>query len=470
MLIICPKCNFQHNFEVEVVEYKGFVCSNCGSYYKGEDHTSWNFVKVFPKPKYILWAGLGERVGEKKNEYVVITKIQRMNLEGEYSNEYVGLSTKNKEIFWSDGFDYTAILHAVSTDKIKFVEEQKIKLENRNYNLTFSDSLAVVYAEGFVFEDLEARSLQNTYINTINEDRFVSQESIENENEEEYYSGLYLNQDDYFENFEYYQEYLDRKKKTSNILNVLTIGFVILVGIVFFVLNRSNIQEYYYQFDQKFTSSKLNNEYVGESFSVNGSEPQKLVFEGISDINAPNVHLRIKLVNERTNQIQETALLQHHYNEVNHACGISVSFCKVDPGTYHMVFETYSTDKSAVSVYLNEDYKITFGGVDYWDLIITYVLLVVLVLWIRDSLFRFGNDSFMFVNQEINYLSVLNYRGVGVYLVLLLGLSMGLQYYNKYIKTCTTSYQVNTLEDNTYTGSRYHYYRPTYSDYGSSHK
>ncbi|WP_447768865.1 hypothetical protein [Sphingobacterium faecium] len=468
MLIICPKCNIRHNFEVEVVDYKGFVCSNCGSYYKGEDHTTWSFVKVFPKPEYILWASLGERIREKKNEYVVITKIQRVNLDREYSNEYVGLSAKNNEIYWSDGPDYAAILHSVGLPEIKSVKEDRLKLQTRTYVLKYQDSLEVVYAEGFVFEDLDARSQANTYVNSINEDRFVSHEIIDNVNE--YYSGTYQNQEDYFQTFQYYNEYLGRKKKTSYIFNVLAIVFIILIGLGFLVINRSNIQEYYYQFDQKFTSSKLNNEYIGESFSVNGGEPQKLTFQGISDVNAPNVHLRIKLVNELTNQIQETALLQHHYNEVNHACGISVSFCKVEPGTYHMVFETYSTNKSAVLVYLNEDYKITFGGVDYWGLIITYVLLVLLVLWIRNSLLGLGKDSLMFVNKEINYLTVLNYKGFGSWFVILFGLSLGLQYYNKYIKTCTTSYQVNTVEDNTYTGSRYHYYRPTYSDYGSSHK
>ncbi|MFD2903436.1 hypothetical protein [Sphingobacterium anhuiense] len=468
MLIICSKCNFKHGFDVEVVDYKGFVCSNCGSYYKGEDHTNWTFVKVFPKPEYILWTSLGERIGEKKNDYVVITKIQRVNLDGEYSNEYVGLNSKNNEIYWSDGPDYAAILHSVGLPEIKSVKEDRLKLQTRTYILKYQDTLKVVYAEGFVFEDLDARSQANTYINSINEDRFVSHEIIDNVNE--YYSGTYQNQEDYFQTFEYYNEYLSRKKKTSTILNILTIGFVILIGLGFFLINRSNIQEYYYQFDQKFTSSKLNNEYIGESFSVNGSEPQKLTFQGISDVNVPNVHLRIKLVNELTNQIQETALLQHHYNEVNHACGISVSFCKVEPGTYHMVFETYSTNKNAASVYLNEDYKITFGGVDYWGLIITYVLLVLLVLWIRNSLLGLGKDSLMFVNKEINYLTVLNYKGFGSWFVILFGLSLGLQYYNKYIKTCTTSYQVNTVEDNTYTGSRYHYYRPTYSDYGSSHK
>ncbi|MEN5233983.1 hypothetical protein [Sphingobacterium faecium] len=468
MLIICPKCNIRHNFEVEVVDYKGFVCSNCRSYYKGEDHTTWSFVKVFPKPEYILWASLAERIREKKNEYVVITKIQRVNLDGEYSNEYVGLSAKNNEIYWSDGPDYAAILHSVGLPEIKSVNEDRLKLQTRTYVLKYQDSLEVVYAEGFVFEDLDARSQANTYVNSINEDRFVSHEIIDNVNE--YYSGTYQNQEDYFQTFQYYNEYLGRKKKTSYIFNVLAIVFIILIGLGFLVINSSNIQEYYYQFDQKFTSSKLNNEYIGESFSVNGSEPQKLTFQGISDVNAPNVHLRIKLVNELTNQIQETALLQHHYNEVNHACGISVSFCKVEPGTYHMVFETYSTNKSAASVYLNEDYKITFGGVDYWGLIITYVLLVLLVLWIRNSLLGLGKDSLMFVNKEINYLTVLNYKGFGSWFVILFGLSLGLQYYNKYIKTCTTSYQVNTVEDNTYTGSRYHYYRPTYSDYGSSHK
>jgi hypothetical protein len=79
------------------------------------------------------------------------------------------------------------------------------KFERGNYDLTYTDRQRVIYAEGFVFEDLDAESTVKTYIRTIDEDRFISEEFIDDDIE--YYQGSYIDEKSYFSLFDFYKDY-----------------------------------------------------------------------------------------------------------------------------------------------------------------------------------------------------------------------------------------------------------------------
>ena len=108
---------------------------------------------------------------------------------------------------------------------------------------------------------------------------------------------------------------------------------------MFILLNFNNLFSQKFTFDEQFTSTQFTNQFIGQSFKLEGTD-RRLIFDGISETNEKDVNLKIHLVNEKTNQVQESIFLNHYDNDINFASGITIDFCKVEAGIYHLVFET----------------------------------------------------------------------------------------------------------------------------------
>ena len=130
-----------------------------------------------------------------------------------------------------------------------------------------------------------------------------------------------------------------------------------------------------YNFDQKFSSLQSSNEFVGESFILNGST-KKLTFNGISESNS-DITVQIRLVNEQTNEVSESTVLNLYNNDKNFASGNNIEFCKISSGTYHFVFVTNSRNSSPIDYSI--DYKVVHGGVSFSPLFtIAFILIIIL--------------------------------------------------------------------------------------------
>ncbi|HBW81186.1 MAG TPA: hypothetical protein DEF78_14705, partial [Sphingobacterium sp.] len=81
-------------------------------------------------------------------------------------------------------------------------------------------------------------------------------------------------------------------------------------------------------------------EFIGTSFELKGEVSKTLLLEGISESKNYPLFLEIKLVNEKTNAVIQTNSFVHEYNDINYARGLTVDFCRVEPGIYHLVFVT----------------------------------------------------------------------------------------------------------------------------------
>ncbi|MFU1856952.1 hypothetical protein ACK8HY_08015 [Sphingobacterium sp. NGMCC 1.201703] len=478
MDVICKKCGHVHQFKIEVTDFSGFVCANCHSYFKGSTLETLTYVKEFSAPLMMQWASLGELVRFKKNSYWIITKIQRYSKNGEYGNEFVGLNANREDIYFSDGVDYACALHTVEREKVMLLPQSNIcKFNNVKYNLEYTEEQTVVYAEGFVFEDLESPSTTNTYIQVVNEDRFISQEFIDND--VQYYQGIYLDDEDYYQIFDIYKSYTAQKEIAGTKLRNIGIFAVLLLAVLFWFLNWGQIGKDEYKFDEKFFAKKTNSEFVGASFELKGDKPKKLVLEGISESKNHPIQLMIKLVNEKTNEIIETGTAVHDNNDINYASGLTVDFCRIQPGVYHLVFVTSSSNGStdmAVNFELNEDYKLTYGGTSYVFLITCLVGLVVLVGIFRHNMLAIKNKDFVARGEGLSYVDILKFDWLGVALIAFFAFFIAVSLFVNSSTNCRTTLRTSTLEDHTYTGSRSHYYRSfygsggSYSGYGSGHK
>ncbi|WDF67411.1 DUF4178 domain-containing protein [Sphingobacterium oryzagri] len=468
MNIQCPQCNHAHSFAVNVRDYQGFVCSNCHSYFKGEGPTDWVFVKRFPKPDHVLWATLGEIMVINQLNHTVITKIQRVDQSGVYSNEYVGVTQKNQTLYLSDGDDYACVLREVERPTMKFRSDKDVRYKSRSFKLTYTDHQRVCYAEGFVFEDLEAESTTSTYIQSDDEDKLISREQIGDR--EEVYYGEYWDRQPYHELFQTNYQYVERKLAVAKQLYLVGLVIVLVLGAAFYIAHKPYMRAYEFSFDQKFASQASHNQFVGESFVLASERPQNLRFKGISESDQNGILLSIKLVNEETNEVYQTKEIQHFFNDVNYASGVEADFCKIAPGSYHLVFETSAPMQPSTNLALAEDYKLTFGGISYWPLIVIYVLLVLMVLVYRWLFFSPAHATALMRENALHYVDVLKFQKLWLAIGALFALQMGMHYLLQHPKNCSTSTKISTLEDHTYTGSRVHYYRRTYDDYGSSHK
>lgn len=478
MDVICKKCGHVHRFKIKVTDFSGFVCANCHSYFKGRTVESLTFVKEFSAPLKMQWATLGELVSFKKSSYWIITKIQRYSKNGAYGNEFVGLNANNEDIYFSDGVDYVCALHTIDREQVMLLpQSDTCKFNNLKYNLEYTEEQTVVYAEGFVFEDLESPSTTNTYIQVVNEDRFISQEFIDND--VQYYQGIYLEDEAYYKIFDTYTDYTAQKEVVGTKLRNIGVFSVLLLAAIFWFLNWGQIGKDEYKFDEKFFAKKTSSEFVGASFELKGDAPKKLVLEGISESKSHPIQLMIKLVNEKTNEIIETSTAVHENNDVNYASGLTVDFCRIQPGIYHLVFVTSSINGSndmEANFELTEDYKLTYGGTGYVFLIICLVGLVVLLGIFRYNILTIKNKDFAGWRQGVDYFDILKFKWLGAALIAFFVFFIAVNLFVNASTDCRTTMRTSTLEDHTYTGSRTHYHRSfygsggSYSGYGSGHK
>ena len=95
MDIICPTCNHNHHFDVDVTDFKGFVCSSCSSYFKGNyknsfDAPDFQFVHQFPNRLDGILPVLNEVLEINKKIYRIITILVREGIKnGSINYEYV---------------------------------------------------------------------------------------------------------------------------------------------------------------------------------------------------------------------------------------------------------------------------------------------------------------------------------------------------------------------------------------------
>lgn len=478
MDVICKKCGHLHQFKIEVTDFSGFVCANCHSYFKGSTLETLTYVKEFSAPLVMQWATLGELVRFKKNSYWIITKIQRYSKNGEYGNEFVGLNANKEDIYFSDGVDYACALHTVEREKVMLLPKgNTCKFNNRHYDLEYTEEQTVVYAEGFVFEDLQSTSTTNTYIQTVNEDRFISQEFIDND--VQYYQGIYLDDEVYYKIFDSYNNYTAQKEVVGGKLRNIGVFAILLLAALFWFLNWGQISKDEYKFDEKFSGKKTNSEFVGASFELKGDKPKKLVLNGISESKSHPIQLLVKLVNEKTNEIIEAGTAVHENNDVNYASGLTVDFCRIQPGIYHLVFATSAangTSDMAVNFELTEDYKLTYGGTGYTFFILCLVGVVVLLGIFRYQILSIKNKNFVARAEGLGYFDILKFDRLGIALVAFFAFFVAVNLFVNSSRDCRTTMRTSTLEDHTYTGSRSHYRRSfygsggSYSGYGSGHK
>lgn len=470
MDVVCPKCNHLHHFDVEVTDYKGFVCSSCHSYFKGVyknhfDLPDFEFVKKFDFEPASVLTFLNEKVTRYKFPLYTTTIIVRRNQStSEFSYEYVLASDSTDPIYMSHGLSYYCQMSAFPCDKLKFVESNKIKLHNVTYEIDDYAVNDVVYAEGFVFEDLTETSNVSTYQHTFNEQLFISEEEFGDR--KEYYKGQYISLfmiKDFFQKAEALE---DQESATRLIYFKSCILAFLACFLVFFLSNFRNFSSQEFIFYETHESRTETTQFIGQSFVLEG-DPKPLIFEGISEVNLKDVSLWVKLINEKTNEVQESKLLNYYHNEINYANGIEIDFCQVQEGTYHLVFETSRTNTDLLDFKM--DYRLKFGDISYVPLFVVSLIFVIIFFQFYTLFFEGNGDKFYQQFLQINYKTVLKQNYFGVTLSAVILLFSAYLIYTNYMQQCASSTSSNVLGDHTYTGSRYHYYR-NYSSDGSGHK
>lgn len=469
MNIVCPKCEHNQSFAVEVKDYKSYVCPSCHSYlktdYKGLIlETEFKYDKKFDKLSKSVVTELNEKIRVKNKTYHIITIIERRDDSGIVHYEYVGLSADDDDIYFSHAYDYFSQLQVIDEKDLEFIDEETVKLSRHKYNLTFIDKCKVINAVGFVFEDLNGATTNSTYINTSNENKFISEELIDGK--KEFYSGAYLSIDQF-------RNYFKNAKSVGYIGTDAQLLFFKLFGLlavvlvsIFMLINLNNLRKQKVNIEEKFTSAETSNQFIGQSFKLTGNT-KKLVFDGISETNNKDLNLWVKLVNETTNEVRESKMLVHYDNNINYASGVTVEFCKIPAGTYHMVFETSSNLNQPIDY--NIDYRLMHGDIRYLPLIVALGILFLIGYLIYNNKFLIDGNPFYSNLTHVSYDDILKLYQLKYIIIGGLILFTAYNIYINYLEECTTSTSLNYLEDHTYTGSRTHYYR-SYSTDGSGHK
>ena len=469
MNIVCPNCKHDQQFSVEVKDYKGYVCPSCHSYYKTDYKglildSDFTFEKKFSDLSKNVVTELNEKIRVKNKTYRIITIIERRDDSGTIHFEYVGLSDNDEDIYFSHAYDYFSQLQVIEEKDLEFIDENTVKFSRHKYKLEYIDQCKVENAVGFVFEDLTGATTNNTYIHSYNDNKFISEEHIDGN--KEYYSGAYLSIDQF-------RLFFQNAKSVSYIGTEAQLLFFKLFGLVaivlvslFMLVNFNNLRKQKVSFDEKFTSAETTNQFIGQSFSLGGTT-KKLVFDGISETNNKELNLWVKLVNEKTNEVRESKMLVHYDNNINYASGVTVEFCKIPAGTYHMVFETSSNLQEPINYDI--DYRLVHGDINYFSLIIALGILFFAGYLIYDN--KFLNDGSPFYSNltHVSYDDILKLFNLKYIIIGGLLIFTAYTVYSNYLEECTTSTSLNYLEDHTYTGSRTHYYR-SYSSDGSGHK
>lgn len=468
MDVICPKCKHNHHFDVDVTDFKGFVCSSCSSYFKGSYKNSFEapdfeFVHQFSNRSDSILPVLNEALKINKKTYRIITILVREGINnGSINYEYVALDATDSSLYYSHGHGYFCKLIELDEKAIKKIDADRLKYNHHNYTLEESLTSKVTFAEGFVFEDLTQLSTARTYEHSYNEDKFVSEEEFEGYTE--YYSGTYLDANTFKKLFKKVRDAGDTKNQAQLLFIKLSVLAVLFSIALFLLLNFNNLFSQKFTFDEQFTSAQHTNQFIGQSFKLEGTD-RRLIFDGISETNEKDVNLKIHLVNEKTNQVQESIFLNHYDNDINFASGITIDFCKVEAGIYHLVFETARQSEAPMEYKI--DYRLKFGEIDYMVLFVGIVLLVILCHLIYKQLFT--ENEFYLNYITINYKDILSQYYFGYLLFGFMLIFSSYIIYSNYIENCTSSTAINVLEDHTYTGSRSHYYR-VYSSDGTGHK
>ena len=469
MNVVCSKCKHDQEFDVEVKDYKGYICPSCHSYFKTDYKglildTEFLYEKKFNNLSKSVVAELNEKIRVKNKTYRIITIIERKDDSGTIHFEYVGLSDKDEDIYFSHAYDYFSQLHAIEENDLEFIDKDTVKFYRHKYNLEYIDNCKIENAVGFVFEDLNGATTNNTYIHSFNDNKFISEEHIDGN--KEYYSGAYLSIDQF-------RFFFKNAKSVSYIGTEAQLLFYKLFGLVavvlvslFLLINFNNLRKQKISFDEKFSQTTTSNQFIGESFSLGGTT-KKLIFDGISETNNKELNLWVRLVNEKTNEVRESKMLVHYDNNINYASGITVEFCKIPAGTYHMVFETSSNLNEPLNYDI--DYRLVHGDINYLPLIIALGALFMIGYLIYDNTFLVEETPFYSNLTHVTYDDILKLYHLKY--IIIGGLLIFTAYivYSNYLEECTTSTSLNYLEDHTYTGSRTHYYR-NYSSDGSGHK
>ncbi len=199
MNVVCSKCNHSHHFDVEVVDYTGFSCEACFSYFTVSPGSDGSLIQEFvhintQRPSNIL-PKLNELVSFEGINYRIISVIVRKSKSNDLSTEYVGLSTKDEYIYFSHGNGYYCVLDYLDETDFTKTTNHSILYEDEEYIFDESDISDTIYAEGFVYEDIRNSVKAITYENRDDEDFFISEELIDNK--VEFYDGKYLGMSDF---------------------------------------------------------------------------------------------------------------------------------------------------------------------------------------------------------------------------------------------------------------------------------
>ncbi len=460
MEIICLNCSHKQKFPFEVYDYLGYVCPSCHAYYAGSHPDYWVYRKTFEPLKTPQWPSLSEFILVGNNHPCIITKIQRKSSSG-ISNEYVGLTKEDKDVFFSDGEDYYCILASIPFNERR-IDRNTLTYNQRKYVLEETIEQTVVYAEGFVFEDLEEKSLASTYIDQSSDDRFISEEIINGE--KEYYLGTYWSRDQYLSLFDKYRSHKDLSGKLGTKLLMIFIPLIILPALVFFFYNKPHRIIQTIEFNETFSGPSINNSFVSTAFELKGNVNKTLKYEGFSIPNQSSIQLKMSLVNERTNEVINLRPILHQYNipdqnkEGAYANAIDIDFCRVAPGKYHLIYETSgsSTDNSPLK--LEERIKLMYGGLSYMPLIVTYIALIIGVLVVGAGIVSIDNLKKYSHENPPSSIKLISKSGFIIFYPAMFLLMFGLQYFNER-KSCESRINIDNQVDHTGTGSSRTYFR-----------
>lgn len=450
MQITCSKCRHKQQFQYEVQEFKGYVCPNCHAYFRGTNPDSWVFVKNFTLPENPLWPVLNEKINLHNRDYVIITKIQRDN-EGTYSNEYVGLANSEEDIYLSEGPEYACELELIDPKRIDRESADSLRLDTQTYEFEESSKAKVTYAEGFVFEDLDKRSKSTTYSKSYDDTKFVSKEIIDDETE--YYFGTYWNKTAFARLFSKYDEFQNNQRKVQEKFLLIVLPLFLLPAILFYFLNQEHFVKQTIKFNETFTSSEIQNSFISTPFELKGTKAKQLKYEGFTVPNVGKLTLQISLVNELTNQVTVLRPFIHATNPKNQANALTIDFCRVKPGKYHLVYETSGDQALTSPLKLEEQVTLVYGGASYVPLIMTYIVgIILLVILLLDS-GKVSTIEKLTVDGTVSGMAVAKHKGLVVYLLALSLLLYGLQYWIENINPCNQTVDLDAQVDHTQTGT-----------------
>ena len=457
MEIKCSKCSHNQKFPVEVFDYTGYVCPSCHSYFVGNDKDTWVFKKQFSANQETVWAELGEIIDVGNKKPCIITIIQRKSLNA-VGNEYVCLNKDDKDIFFSDGGGYYCTLEQIDPASVR-IKPDSVSHDNQNYYFEETVKQRVIYAEGFVFENLDNESEASTYAHKFKELDFFSIETIDGE--QECYKGTYWDRKSYLNLFQKSRRYLERTKKFGNQFILSILPLLILPYFIYSYINEPQKQIQHIEFNETFTSKSPRNSFISTPFELKGTVKKHLVYEGFSIPSHSGSMLTISLVNETNNAVTRLRPIVHVANPQNLANVIDIDFCKVLPGRYHFVFETGELETEVTEFKLEEQIKLKYGGYSNTPLIFLYIIYIIGIVIYGAILFSANEKQKTGVDDKSTAYGILFKSGFFIFSIVGLALIFGLKYIEDQ-QSCESTIKIDTQVDHTGTGSSRIYRRSNF--------